>query len=349
MHWRRASPPGAVWREQAIAEIDARQFTTDRLEQQQLIGGEDAARIRHILDEARDAAASDGLSLAARWRGSAIERAWGKINVADEALMQVAPDSYVEAQISRLRRRTQDLPESDERRKSVDTIAQAPAITPEARDELTAVLHSVNGEARKAQTRVRSFRNIIVVCAFVLGLTAAGLGLFAFKRPELVPVCFEPEAQVVCPTKVVALTPGAQVTGQPSTAQTAKDNQTQDQKAREAVNRMDVFLIELLGTIAAALAAAAALRKARGTSTPYGVPIALAVLKLPSGALTAVLGLLFMRGGFVPGLTALDTPAQILAWAIIFGYAQELFTRMVDSQAHSVLQSAGASVPLKSA
>jgi hypothetical protein len=335
-----------VWREQAIAEIDARQFTADRLEQQQQIGTEDAARIRHILAEARDAASSDGLSLAARWRGSAIERAWGKINGADEALMQVAPDSYVEAQISRLRRRTQDLPESDERRKSVDTIT---VITPEARDELTAVLHSVNGEARKAQTRVRSFRNIIVVCAFVLGLTAAGLGLFAFKRPELVPVCFEPEAQVVCPTKVVALTPGAQVTGQPSTAQTAKDNQTQDEKAREAVNRMDVLLIELLGTIAAALAAAAALRKARGTSTPYGVPIALAVLKLPSGALTAVLGLLFMRGGFVPGLTALDTPAQILAWAIIFGYAQELFTRMVDSQAHNVLQSAGASVPLKNA
>jgi hypothetical protein len=54
-----------------------------------------------------------------------------------------------------------------------------------------------------------------------------------------------------------------------------------------------------------------------------------------------------MRGGFVPGLTALDTPAQILAWAIIFGYAQQLFTHMVDTQAHSVLQSAGASVPLK--
>ena len=26
-----------------------------------------------------------------------------------------------------------------------------------------------------------------------------------------------------------------------------------------------------------------------------------------------------------------------LAWAIIFGYAQQLFTRLVDQQAHSVL------------
>jgi hypothetical protein len=44
-----------------------------------------------------------------------------------------------------------------------------------------------------------------------------------------------------------------------------------------------------------------------------------------------------MRGQFVPGLSALDTSAQILAWALVFGYAQQLFTRFVDQQAHSVL------------
>ena len=77
----------------------------------------------------------------------------------------------------------------------------------------------------------------------------------------------------------------------------------------------------------------------RGSSEPYGVPIALAVLKLPTGAVTAVLGLVLMRGGFVPGLSALDTSAQILAWAAIFGYAQQLFTRLVDQQANTVLDS----------
>jgi hypothetical protein len=40
----------------------------------------------------------------------------------------------------------------------------------------------------------------------------------------------------------------------------------------------------------------------------------------------------------VPGLSALDTSAQILAWALVFGYAQQLFTRLVDQQAHTVLQ-----------
>ena len=100
-------------------------------------------------------------------------------------------------------------------------------------------------------------------------------------------------------------------------------------------------LVALLGLIAAAVSSAISLRNLRGTSTPYALPLAVAVLKLPSGAVTAVLGLLLMRGGFVPGLSALDTPAQILAWAVLFGSAQQLFTRFVDARAHTVLDEVG--------
>jgi hypothetical protein len=75
------------------------------------------------------------------------------------------------------------------------------------------------------------------------------------------------------------------------------------------------------------------------SSARDGLPVALALLKLPLGAITALLGLLLMRGEFVPGLSALDTSAQILAWALVFGYAQQLFTQLVDRQAHAVLDS----------
>ncbi|MET1086273.1 MAG: hypothetical protein ABWY04_03995, partial [Arthrobacter sp.] len=44
-----------------------------------------------------------------------------------------------------------------------------------------------------------------------------------------------------------------------------------------------------------------------------------------------------MRGGFVPGLSDLDFPEQILAWAILFGAAQQLFTGLIDRQAQNVL------------
>ncbi|HSK95901.1 MAG TPA: hypothetical protein VK891_04715 [Euzebyales bacterium] len=30
---------------------------------------------------------------------------------------------------------------------------------------------------------------------------------------------------------------------------------------------------------------------------------------------------------------------QVLAWALVFGYAQQLFTRLVDQQGHTVLDS----------
>jgi hypothetical protein len=71
------------------------------------------------------------------------------------------------------------------------------------------------------------------------------------------------------------------------------------------------------------------------------VPVALALLKLPTGALTAVLGLLLMSGEFVPGLTSLDSSAQIIAWAIVLGYAQQIFTRFVDNQGQAVLNAVG--------
>jgi hypothetical protein len=112
-----------------------------------------------------------------------------------------------------------------------------------------------------------------------------------------------------------------------------------DDVVAETAKRWDLLVVELVGLTAAAIAAAAAIKNIRGSSDRYGLPVALAALKLPTGAITAFLGLLLMRGQFVPGLSALDTSAQILAWALVFGYAQQLFTRLVDQQGQTVLNS----------
>ena len=110
-----------------------------------------------------------------------------------------------------------------------------------------------------------------------------------------------------------------------------------DEVVKQTATPYDLMVVELVGLTAAAVAAAAAIRRLRGSSERYGLPAALAALKLPTGAITAFLGLLLMRGQFVPGLSALDTSAQILAWALVFGYAQQLFTRLVDQQGQTVL------------
>ena len=42
-----------------------------------------------------------------------------------------------------------------------------------------------------------------------------------------------------------------------------------------------------------------------------------------------------------PAPSALDSPAQILSWAVIFGYSQQVFTRFADERAHAVLDQVG--------
>jgi hypothetical protein len=64
------------------------------------------------------------------------------------------------------------------------------------------------------------------------------------------------------------------------------------------------------------------------------------MLKIFTGALTAFLGIVLVRAAFIPGLSALDSSAQIIAWSVVFGYAQQLFTRAVDQQAENLLSEA---------
>ncbi|MFF4164748.1 hypothetical protein [Streptomyces sp. NPDC001741] len=179
--------------------------------------------------------------------------------------------------------------------------------------------------------RVRSFVRIVGTVTIGLTIAAVAVAVITVIWEALVPLCFTPEVNggfnVVCPTRsrfVIPFPPDSPVTSQ-MTAQVAQAG--------------DYLVIEIIGVLSAAVASAAALRRIRGTSLPYNVPVVLALLKLPLGALTAVLGLLLMRGGFVPGLSALDSTAQIIAWAIVFGYSQQLFTKYVDHQGQALLDS----------
>lgn len=62
------------------------------------------------------------------------------------------------------------------------------------------------------------------------------------------------------------------------------------------------------------------------------------MLKIPMGAFTAILGLLAIRGDFVPGLSALDSQDQILAYALLLGFGQQVFTQLLDKKAQTLLE-----------
>jgi hypothetical protein len=222
---------------------------------------------------------------------------------------------------------------SDERRVQTEQIAlsvRAGGVLDEAQRQVLVDATSVARQAQlKENLRVRSFAQIVYGLSAVLAVVVILVGVAGALSPTTVPLCFEPQGQgIVC------------ASGSSPEGATAPGEDV-DELFAQVASRWDYAVVLFVGMVAAAIAAAASLRRIRGSSTPYNVPVALAMLKLPTGALTAVLGLLLMRGEFVPGLQALDSSAQIIAWAVIFGYAQQLFTRFVDSQAQTVLNSVG--------
>jgi hypothetical protein len=287
---------------------------------------------------------------------AALERAMSNLDAAEALLLTVAPAQYLLGRLPGiLNDVARHLSPLDSRRQQLERVARrvgvsepqcrgaqaAPssleerlAIVDQERLTIVTAARAAASAALREQLRVRSFRNVLIVTSVLLTVLAITLAVVGARSPTTIPLCFAPEeagqAVVVCPTEQ-----SAPYSTDRGAGPLAKDV---DDAVKDTAKPVDVVLVELIGLAAAAVAAAAAIRGIRGSSEPHGLPVAVAVLKMPTGAITALLGLLLMRGGFVPGLTALDTSAQILAWALVFGYAQQLFTRLVDQQAQTVLQ-----------
>jgi len=322
-----------------------------------------ANAIRRHLEAARQAARAEKLKPQRRFRifrnGPLIERAMSNLDAAEAQLLNLAPAGYILGQMPCLLRHVQcHLPPTDPARQEFERIARRLGIkdpdhpllqdsksqdlnekketVEEERGKIVTTVRAASSAALREHVRLRSFRNVVVVTALLMALLAIGVALTGFFRPTLIPLCFAPEesgkAVVVCPT--AQSEPFIPAGGEPQPGVPVRDI---DNVVEDTAKPQDLIVVELVGLTAAAIATAAAIRRIKGSSERYGLPVALAALKLPTGAITAFLGLLLMRGQFVPGLSALDTSAQILAWALVFGYAQQLFTRLVDQQGQTVL------------
>jgi hypothetical protein len=353
-------PVRVAWREGTLARVKELEAllgwarrTPSNAEEAEAMAALTRAMLAH-LDAARQAATEQHPR---RTNGTRIERAMSNLDAAEADLLQMARPAYILGQLpSVLNHIRRHLRAGDPRRTEVEWLAKrlAPSDvedeTPEAhrvRDEhrraeidqhrhaLVSAHRGASSAALREQTRVRSFRNVVVLTTLGMTIVAVALVLIGAMHPSALPLCFAPQQEtsftVVCPMEQ---SPDQAITAPGPDGRDAADI---DVLIEATVGRFDIAVIAVVGLTAASIAAAAAIRSIRGTSEPYGVPLALALLKLPTGAVTAVVGLLLMRGQFIPGLSALDSSAQILAWAAIFGYGQQVFTRLVDQQGHAVL------------
>jgi hypothetical protein len=278
------------------------------IEAQELFNG-----IEELLDRAEKAACGidpGHTPLVSWWRGNCIEAAFQNLHRAEAEMVRLYSDDEVDAEIPEALARTEaGLSRDDPRRLAALKIS---ALKDDALKRITlSKIVQIGHEATdRLHSRVRVFRNIVLVTAILLALFISIFVVFVALHPGAVPLCFTtPDRVTHCPTGQGPSSPD------------------------------DVQVIALLGLLGGALAAAVSIRHVRGTSAPYNIAVVLALLKFPAGALTALGGLIAIGGELVPGLTALDTQPQILAYALLFGYAQQLLTGLIDKRAMGLINS----------
>ena len=246
--------------------------------------------------------------------GATLQRVQASLDAAEVTLLRLAPLDYLRSNMPVFVAEATDVLRPDDPRLvrlvELGDASDDNGLTEDQRNTVVAAISAAKKSSLRAQNRTRSFRNVVLAATGIAATLMLGVALVGIFAPDTLPLCYTPEPDhQVCPAS-----------GNPRPA--------------------DSLLIEFAGILGAAISAVFALRKVQGSADPYSVSMALAFLKLPTGALTAFLGLLLISAGFVPGLSALDSSAQILSWAVVLGYSQELFTHLVDQQGQTVLADA---------
>jgi hypothetical protein len=291
-------------------------------------------RVQALLGQARDAAL--GKEPLPRfilnwWSGRLIEAAYQNLHAA-EALIAVLYDrDEIQAEVPEAVARVEaQLDRDDPRRSTAAAMLNAEfKDRPVSRNrvELAKTIEVGHAGADRDHSRLRSFRNTVLASAGIVAVLVIVFAAYVSRNHDQFPLCFTPQDPGggnplwVCPTHETQLTSSRPL-----------DDGATDPHV--------VVVVALLGLLCGWFSAAVAIKNLTGTSTPYDVPLALALLKLPLGALTAIGVLIALQGDFVPGLSELDSQGQILAYALVFGYAQQLLTGLLDRRAESLLATA---------
>ncbi|MFI2184592.1 hypothetical protein [Streptomyces sioyaensis] len=243
-------------------------------------------------------------------QGQSLETIWSHLRAADVAMLELVSKEDLASRSGEVLSMAEahlqsDNPQRKELTRRMDDIKKG-EITKIDRGVLIHTLDAAYGALDAELSRVRSLRTMLWVASGIVFAGVAALAAYGVAYPDTFHLCFFAARTnyFICPSYEAST---------------------------------DILAVEVAGLCGAALTVIASLRRMTGTSKPYGLPLAAAVLKFPTGALTAFLGVLFIRGSFIPGLSDLDSRAQVLGWAAIFGAAQHLVTRLVDTRAREAL------------
>ncbi len=237
------------------------------------------------------------------WAGTDVDQAWSAIHTAGEALLGIESPEILRSQIGDMAATLVTTLTSDDLRTS-SYLATL--------DLLTDPQHEINDEDR---AQLRAIRN-----ACDSSSESAHADARAFRNTLVL------AGSLIAAVLVVVAVISVFDAGFRSVF------------AASSVGRWYVVELELVASLAGLTGAVLSLKSYIGFQYTYGLPFVQAFLKGTSGAATGLFGVVFVQAGII-SFVKTDSNGALFAVAIIFGYAQYLFTRLVDQQANKVLSS----------
>jgi hypothetical protein len=97
-----------------------------------------------------------------------------------------------------------------------------------------------------------------------------------------------------------------------------------------------VLAVALFGAVGALLSGIHAVAQSGGSRNPFALAWWQAWLKLPTGSLSAMVGVLALQSRAFPAIPATRW-SELLVWAVVFGAAQQTVTRFVDQRVRGLV------------
>jgi len=243
------------------------------------------------------------------WTGSRVERAWRALHEA-EIYITVADPELI-ARLPALRARVAiALPKTDPRRRALEALKPATELTPAERAIVIDTVRAAFDASDDEHTAARAFRNKLVIAGLVLIALNTLFGVIGAVRPDFLPMCV---ARADAAGRLICV--GGRATSGPA----------------------DVWLTQVMGAGGALVSTVVLLLLRRPSLSPYVLIGFQALIKVLLGALLAVIGVLALGAGLGDGLIGLRNQAAVLVAAVVFGYAQQLGTRLLDNYADKLL------------
>jgi hypothetical protein len=256
------------------------------------------------------------LNVCAWWNGSEITTAWEAVHTAELALLSVESDEEVAVVVPRLLswvERTMDkCTQREEHEKALKKAIEN--FTTDDRAKVRAALADVIEANSNRYANVRAFRNNLILVTFVLLAVVVGVSVWHAASPHFISLCTEtPEGEL-------------------KHCLGGKDSKP---------SGADVAMVAAMGALGGLLAIAFSFSETDVAPTRYDPKTWQAFLKPVTGAAVAIIAVLFLQSGFLLEPSG-ETQSMFLAYAVLFGFSQQLLTRFVDKQAESLITPDGA-------